>query len=94
MYGTVYALRSYIALVGIGANPQADAVYVGSRLLAAGSQWSLTFEKGELPPGSTVVMDIEIVYDRDSYLCLYLAILDRNTDMHTVCGNVNVCVLL
>lgn len=49
-YGTDYSLRSSTALRGLGANPLDDALYLDTDVLPAGSQWTITFRKGSLPP--------------------------------------------
>jgi hypothetical protein len=49
-FGMDYALRSSTALRGLGANPLDDALYVSTDVLPAGSQWTITFQKGSLPP--------------------------------------------
>lgn len=55
-YGTNYALRAIVTLVGFGANPAAEAVYPKTGVDAQGEalvgsrRYVLHFDKGQLPP--------------------------------------------
>lgn len=55
-YGTFYNLRAVVAMVGLGANLPADAIYPNTRVDAAGqalngrNRYRLHFKAGELPP--------------------------------------------
>ncbi|KAI9289477.1 hypothetical protein BC943DRAFT_333828 [Umbelopsis sp. AD052] len=55
-YGIDYSFRAVIALIGLGANLAVDAVYPSAQQTGSGAPlnssqtYSLTFEKGKLPP--------------------------------------------
>jgi hypothetical protein len=55
-YGTDYATRAAVAMVGLGANLPQDAIYPNTRVDAAGQaldgshRYGLHFQAGELPP--------------------------------------------
>lgn len=55
-YGTFYNLRAIVAMVGLGANLPADAIYPNTRVDATGKalngrhRYRLHFKAGELPP--------------------------------------------
>lgn len=57
-YGTNYKLRALLALIGLGANLNADASYPNCQLDAAGNrldgskQYVLHFDKGQTPPAN------------------------------------------
>ena len=56
VYGNFYLKRAMVALVGLGANPEEDAVYpiltadADGEPLVGGASYVLHFEKAELPP--------------------------------------------
>jgi uncharacterized protein (TIGR03000 family) len=56
LYGTDYAQRAFITMIGLGANRPQDAVYPTSKLDAEGKPYSgakkyvMRFAKGQLPP--------------------------------------------
>jgi len=58
-YGTFYNLRAVVAMVGLGANLPADAIYPSTRVDATGQalngrhRYRLHFNPGELPPVNT-----------------------------------------
>jgi hypothetical protein len=56
LYGTQYAERAFVTLIGLGANRSQDAVYPTSKADAGGKPYSgankyvMHFDKGKLPP--------------------------------------------
>lgn len=71
-YGTDYRLREIIAVVGLFANVQEDAIYInlshisGGEPLSADNTYTITFPAGNLPPVGAFWS--VTVYDADGYL--------------------------
>lgn len=71
-YGTAYPVRAVVALLGLGANLPADAVYLNAAVdqrgaaLEGGRAYSLTFPPGMTPP-ARAFWSITL-YDREGYL--------------------------
>ena len=49
-YGIDYEFRARTAMFGLGANLNADAIYLSPTLLRASTSYSLTFKNGSFPP--------------------------------------------
>lgn len=73
-FGTDYLFRAQIALVGIGANTPAEAIYPGAladengHLLDGTKRYRLTFAKGQAPPAGKDAFWSLTMYDLDGFL--------------------------
>lgn len=83
-YGTDYPARAAVALLGLGANLPADAVYLNAAIdgagagLEGGKAYTLTFAPGATPPARAFWS--VTLYDRDGYL------LDAPGGRHAIKG--------
>jgi len=70
-FGTDYATRAVVALIGFGANLEADAIYPGTyndsegQPLNGANRYTLHYEKGQTPPANAFWS--LTMYDADSF---------------------------